>query len=117
MSPEGFVPGCDAGVPVGLTSMPSPVAGVPLGGLFPVSPGPVPGVSPGDLDPSCLTEDAFILILSGLPLHDVRPAGDAPFYTFSRWYHLLKLLGLVLTATRPDRYFTVTAMLLMVIGL
>ena len=77
MSPEGLVPGCDAGVPVGLTSMPSPVAGVPLGGLLPDSPGPVHGVSPGDLDPSCLTEDAFIQVLSGLPIHDVTPAGSA----------------------------------------
>ena len=77
MSPEGLVPGCDAGVPVGLTSMPSPVPGVPLGGLVSDSPGPAPGVPLGDLDPSCLTDDAYTQVLSGLPIHDVTPAGIA----------------------------------------
>ena len=58
VSPDRLVPGCDAGVPVGLTSNPSPVAGGPCEGLVPDLPGPVPGVSPGDLDSSCLTASA-----------------------------------------------------------
>ena len=31
----------------------------------------------------------------------------------SQWYYLMRMLGLDLTAIRPDRYFTDTAMLLM----
>ena len=77
MSPDDLVPGCDAGGPMRLTTLPSPVPGVPPGGLFSDFPGPVPGVSPGDLDPSCVTEGDYIEVLSGLPIHDVTPAGIA----------------------------------------